>query len=390
MDTRRNTVALAIVPFSWISAPLGILPVNFDGCRFVCSRRRSLYCKVLSVVIALVELWHLRDVLYRRTRGAMSGVHVLTTVSYLVGNTVIVLNVYYVHTGKKKLLRCLNEMHAADNFLRRSVRAKCLIAEIYIFVTALQVIPTVTYAYLKMPEFNFKKGWSVSNVRNWAYVTIRLCGKTTMMCTGIHYCVLCMILAALVRATNREIQFWCNSSSKSEEKLSKLRIFHAKLFFLSEEMTSLYGAFVVLNLVYVNIFFQASFFHMVTTAYTKINAGQVMWTQDHSYSMYWIFVDAIKALAFFYSAMKVMTQSKRTGPFVTKCLNQMPSGMHRDLLSCMCIETTGMKMKMTAGGLFCLDKEMLLTSVYTCTLNLAILMQAFITDQKAGRAGGNE
>jgi len=311
MAAPREIIASAVAPLSWISTPLGILPVAFDGRCFSTSNRLKIYCYSVTILLAAVELYHFMNVIFLKTRAAMSGDNILVVVSYLIGNSICVLNIMYVVKRRKTLVKILNQLDKIASALSRSVEVKNLLRQVYMFVFFLQLLTTIVYFYLKLEEFHFERGFSLDSILHWTFITCRICGKTTLMCTGAHFCVLCIIVRSLIRATNKELRLWiedCNSHTvKSEKKLPgrliKLRIHHANLYFVAEEVISMYGVFVLLNLVYVNIFFQTGAFNIISKAYKALQVENIKWNNTLSYNLYWIFVDAIKANVFFYAAI---------------------------------------------------------------------------------------
>jgi hypothetical protein len=310
MAAQREIIAAAIAPLYWISCPLGVLPVKFDGRRFSTSRRLKIYSNLVCILIAAVELYHLQNIITSRIKKAMTGESILVVVSYLVGNTIIILNIFYVVVLREKLISILNQLDLAAVALRRSIQVNFLLWRVRVFVICLQVLTTLIYFYLKVEEFHFDRGFSLKSVCHWAFVACRICGKTTTMCTGAHFCVLCIIIAALIEATNRELRIWFEATkvpgrknqASLAERMIKLRILHANLYFTAERVIGMYGLYVLLNLVYVNIFFQTSAFNIISKAYKTIFLEHVTWNHTLSYNLYWIVVDVIKAGVYFYAA----------------------------------------------------------------------------------------
>lgn len=310
MAASREIIAAAIAPLYWISSPLGILPVAFDGRRFSTSRRLKIYSNLICILLAAVELYHLKNIVMSRTKRAMTGESIMVVVSYLIGNTICILNIFYVTVLRDKLISILNQLDQAASALSRSVQVNFLLWRVRVFVICLQVMTTLIYFYLKVEEFHFDHGLSLKSLVHWAFVACRICGKTTTMCTGAHFCVLCIIIAALIDATNRELRIWFEATKipgrKNQADLSKrmikLRIHHANLYFTAERVIGMYGFYVLLNLVYVNIFFQTSTFNIISKAYKTIFLEHVTWNHTLSYNLYWIVVDIIKGGVFFYAA----------------------------------------------------------------------------------------
>ena len=310
MAAQRDIIAAAIAPLYWISCPLGVMPVKFDGRRFLTSRRLKIYSNLVCILVAAVELYHLQNIITSRIKKAMTGESILVVVSYLVGNTIIILNIFYVVVLREKLISILNQLDQAAVALRRSIQVNFLLWRVRVFVICLQVLTTLIYFYLKVEEFHFDRGFSLKSLCHWAFVACRICGKTTTMCTGAHFCVLCIIITALIEATNRELRIWFEATkvpgrknqASLAERMIKLRIHHANIYFAAERVIGMYGLYVLLNLVYVNIFFQTSAFNIISKAYKTIFLEHVTWNHTLSYNLYWIVVDVIKAGVYFYAA----------------------------------------------------------------------------------------
>ncbi|XP_059473977.1 uncharacterized protein LOC132195785 [Neocloeon triangulifer] len=294
-------------PLFWIGKPLGVLPLSLDRERFLVSRLSFVYTFCGAACFVLGGFQKTAAVLRKVFVEPLDGQQILTFVSHSIVNAFALLNVYFSTKCARRLAAMFNELHALAKVTKR-VPTLSTAAHVRTLVLLLQVAVFFNYMFFALYE---KSSQGVSEL---VVSALRVLSLTSITCIGSHFCALCLVLRALVRAVNAELALLLAREAHSDgptllqHQLLRLRFVYAKIFDICVDMNNVFGIFVLLALTQYNIYIHVEVFTLLRLLVDVTANPLNTWLFRHTQALTWAVVNVAKILAYFVCCSLVLSE----------------------------------------------------------------------------------